>query len=222
MTRESAPAHARDSLADVLSRMPRARAVRRVLMHRVTVVAFACPLALSACASPDDGPEVTQEEIAVPPDAVQEETAVRPDTVRRPGIRFDPDSIVPGTRVGDLVLDSIRVGRTPSGPSVGSAFFGGELSLTGHTLRHFDADLAPVSVCFEADPASAARMPRWEGDERRPWFCFDDPAVAARLIASPGDSVQATIVIDDFTIHFSFSDAVNSARIVRMVAGNGS
>jgi hypothetical protein len=44
-------------------------------------------------------------------------------------------------------------------------------------------------------------------------------ADAVRALGAPSDSVRASIVIDDFTIHRGLSDQVNSARFVRAVAG---
>lgn len=144
-------------------------------------------------------------------------SAPSPD-VRRPGIRFDPDTLAAGARVGGLVLETVRSVDPAAGRDAASASFRGEITLTGQTLRHPDDDLAVVSVCFEADSASAARMPRWEGDERRPWFCFSNRAEATRLLAAPGEIVTASVVIDRFTIYYGVSDEVNSARLVRVLS----
>src|SRR3712207_7969887 len=61
-------------------------------------------------------------------------------------------------------------------------------------------------VCFEADAESAARLPRWGGDDRRPWFCFENQAQARRALGPPSDGVKATVVIDRFVIHRGLSD----------------
>ena len=100
---------------------------------------------------------------------------------------------------------------------VGIARFRGEIELSGRTFRHPDADLGGVAPCFEADSASAAKLPRWAGDERRPWFCFVNRADATRALGPPGNEREATIVIDGFTIHRGLSDQVNEARLVRVV-----
>ncbi len=135
----------------------------------------------------------------------------------RPGIRFDAGTIRPGARVGELVLDSIAARRaTIDSVFVGVAHFRGEIELTGATIQHPDPDARPL--CFEADSASAARLPRWEGDERRAWFCFENQAGAIRAIGPSSDGVAAAIVIDRLTIHRGFSDQVNSARLIRGAA----
>jgi len=136
----------------------------------------------------------------------------------RPGIRFDAATLRPGTRVGNLVADSVTARRTVVDSTyVGMAQFLGRIELSGATLRNPDADLKDVASCFEVDSASAARLPRWSGDERRPWFCFVNPADSKRALGAPSEGVPATIVIDSFTIYRGLSDEVNSARFVSRV-----
>jgi hypothetical protein len=118
-------------------------------------------------------------------------------------------------QVGDVVADSLAVRVALDSTWVGTVRFTGELILSGQTLRHFDADSR--ALCFEADSASAARMPRWAGDERRPWFCFENQAEAVRVLGPPSEGVQVTIAIEAFTIHRGLSDEVNSARFVRVI-----
>ena len=129
------------------------------------------------------------------------------------GIRFEPSAITPGTKLGAMSLDSIEVRTAFDSTRVGTAWFRGEVELSGAKLRHFDADAD--ALCFEADSASAARLPRWTGDERRAWFCFTNRRAAQAALGPPGDSARATVVIDRLTIHRGMSDEVNSARFVR-------
>jgi hypothetical protein len=153
----------------------------------------------------------------VPDDSPPDTTSVRP--IGRPGLRFDPATTTKGTVIGVLTLDSIDAHRAHDSSFVGTARFGGQIELSGATLRNFDPDLSGKLTCFEADSTSSARLPRWSGDERRSWFCFTNNDDAARALGPPSDSVQATIVVDSFTIHRNLSDAVNSARFVRLLSG---
>ena len=138
----------------------------------------------------------------------------------QPGIRFDPVALRPGTPVGELVAESVDARRTPLDSSyVGVARFRGRMRLSGWTLRNPDPDLYDVAVCFEADSASASRLPRWSGDERRPWFCFGNRHDAARALGPASEGVPATIVIERFTINRGLSDQVNSAWFVQLVRG---
>jgi hypothetical protein len=115
-------------------------------------------------------------------------------------------------------VDSITARRTVVDSTfVGMARFRGRIQLSGSTIRNPDADLKDVASCFEADSASASRLPRWNGDERRAWFCFVNPADSKRALGPPSEGVPATIIIDSFTIHRGLSDEVNSARFVSLL-----
>lgn len=139
----------------------------------------------------------------------------------QPGIRFDPSSLRPGQRIGALVADSVSAQLTVVDSTyVGYARFLGELELTGRIVSHPDADLREVTTCFEADSVSAARLPRWSGDERRPWFCFENQGEAERRLREARADSVLTVVIERFTINRNLSDAVNSASFVRLGRGS--
>jgi hypothetical protein len=168
-------------------------------------------VALAACGG-------TREQEAPSAGAIDSTATISPSRPFRPGMRFDPATIRPGTRVGDLVLDSVTARRTAVDSTfVGMARFRGRIQLGGSTIRNPDADLKDVASCFEADSASASRLPRWNRDERRPWFCFVNSADAKRALGPPSEGVPATIVIDSFTIYRGLSDEVNSARFVSLL-----
>jgi hypothetical protein len=90
--------------------------------------------------------------------------------------------------------------------------------VSGLTFSHPDGADYPFP-CFEADTASARRLPRWAGDTRRAWFCFENRDDAKTWFGGAAAGVPATIRIDRFTIHRNFSDAVNSARLLEIVSG---
>jgi hypothetical protein len=131
---------------------------------------------------------------------------------------FDPATIKAGDTIVGLVVQNIERQRTPLGDWVGSARFTGTLTLSGHTFSHPDGADYPYP-CFEADSASAQRLPRWVGDQRRSWLCFANAQAArARLGTSPGR--LATIRVDSFTVHRNLSDAVNSARLIAVISNS--
>lgn len=181
-----------------------------------SVITTACLLcfAFAACGKTGDtdtSRPATTDSVATPPTV----------TAFRPGIRFDPAALRPGTRVGDFVAESVSVSRAVVDSTfVGTARFRGQIQLTGWTLLHPDPDMKTVASCFEADSVSASRLPRWSGDERRPWFCFANATDATRALGPPSEGVPATIVIESFTIHRGLSDQVNSARFLRRVQHN--
>lgn len=178
---------------------------------RFAVGACILSLVLIACgeAPVPDPAEEASPDVSAPP----------PERSEPPGIPFDPATVRPGDSVGALVVDSVVARRNVVDSTyVGMANFRGRLELSGRTIPHFDSDLADGNVCFEADSASAARLPRWSHDERRPWFCFSNPAEAATALGPPGAAVDATIVIEDFSIQRGLTDEVNSARFVERVS----
>jgi hypothetical protein len=179
------------------------------------IVAVTCLLQLVLGACGDARQTETSRADSIPPSAA----APLRDPFR-PGIRFHPATLRPGTQVGELVVDSLVV----DGPLIDSTYYGvawlrGQIQLSGWTLRHADSDLSDIALCFEVDSASAARLPRWLGDERRPWFCFGNRVAAARALGPPSEGVRATIVINRLTIRVSGSDDFNTANFVRLVEG---
>ena len=132
------------------------------------------------------------------------------------GVVFDPSAVRVGDRIAGLTISRRDVKVAGDGTTqVGTIQFRGEVQLSGRTVRHPESDVR--SVCFEADSVSAARLPRWAGDRRRPWFCFANLHVAIARLAPPGADRAAEIVVDGLTINRGLSDEVNSARLIRVV-----
>ena len=130
---------------------------------------------------------------------------------------FDPSRIRVGDSIAGLVVERVNVTRAVVDSSfVGDIRFRGEIELSGSKIPHFEPDVSGAA-CFEADSASAAKLPRWAGDRRRAWFCFSNLQQATRALGASSAGPPARIVIADFTIHRGLSDQVNSARFVRLV-----
>lgn len=126
---------------------------------------------------------------------------------------FDPATARVGDTVVGLVLEEIRPERASTGEWVGSARFRGSVPVTGRRFPHPDGSDYPYP-CFEVDSSTALRLPRWKGDERRPWFCFENGAEASTALGTAGRVYS--ILIEHFSIHRNLSDAVNTARFVRL------
>lgn len=140
----------------------------------------------------------------------------------RIGVIFDPSRVRAGDSVAGLVVERVTVSRAVVDSSfVGDIAFRGEIELSGSKIPHFEPDVSGAA-CFEADSASAARLPRWAGDRRRAWFCFSNLAWATRALGPSSAGPPVRIVIADFTIHRGLSDQVNSARFVRLIRDSAS
>ncbi|HVE78055.1 MAG TPA: hypothetical protein VNA89_04290 [Gemmatimonadaceae bacterium] len=137
------------------------------------------------------------------------------------GVIFDPLALRAGDTVAGLVVERAEVRRAAADSTpVGSVAFRGPLTLTGTVIPHFDGDARAADgrrpACFEADAASAERLPRWAGDRRRPWLCFTNAAAARRALGA-GDTVGTPprhVRLEAFTINRGLSDEVNAARFV--------
>jgi hypothetical protein len=185
---------------------------RRMLVQLLVLSVAACGRASGDRVS--DTATVRLADKQPPPSAAQGD----PDTVgsrrARLGVVFDPGRIRPGVTIAGLVVERIAANHTPMDSTlVGTAAFRGRIELAGSTIRHPEAD-ATKDVCFEADSASAARLPRWAGDRRRAWFCFSNAAAAAHALGPPRTVRPARIVISHFVIQRGLTDQVNAARFV--------
>lgn len=141
------------------------------------------------------------------------------------GVVFDPLATRVGDSVAGLSVARVEVRRAAvDSTPVGTITFRGILLLEGQVVPHFDSEARTsdggAPVCFEANARSAARMPRWRGDRRRPWLCFTNTDAARRALGpdTPGAAGmperERRIRIDDFTINRGLTDEVNSARLV--------
>jgi hypothetical protein len=178
----------------------------RSVKFRMMLVAVAT---LYGCANQ---PEPSVDTAKAP--AATDTLAVSPhDFWKDVGLRFDPDSIAIGQQFGSLTVARLAISKAYDSTRVGSAWFRGNIELSGRAMRHPDSEVD--QLCFEADSTSAARMPRWMDDARRPWFCFRDSKRAQVRLGQLGPDSLVRIVVDSFVIHRGMSDEVNTARLLR-------
>jgi hypothetical protein len=145
------------------------------------------------------------------------DSAVDPDSAgaarARLGVVFEPARAVEGDSVAGLRVQRLLVERvTADSIAVGTIVFRGQMELTGTLIRHPEPDAD--AVCFESDSASAARMPRWRDDRRRPWFCFANTARARAVFGAGGDDRRWIVRVEAFTINRGLTDQVNTARLI--------
>jgi hypothetical protein len=99
---------------------------------------------------------------------------------------------------------------------VGNVRFDGEVTIGGERMNHPDYPEIK-EVCMAVDSASAVRLPRFPGDTRRRWLCFENRADAERQLGPAGTRGPLTVVIDRYQTVRHFSDAYDSATLVRVV-----
>ena len=183
-------------------------------MPRPTLLGAALRLVMvTSCAPASDHSATTG-------DTAARDTSFRDITTVTANV-FDPATARVGDTIAGLVLENLERQRAVSGEWVGSAHFRGTLLLTGQTFAHPDGPDYPFP-CFEVDSPSAPRLPRWEGDTRRPWFCFENSAEARSILDGSTPGRRFSIRVDRFTIHRNLTGAVNSARLFGLSLGDTS
>jgi hypothetical protein len=181
----------------------------------VSRAALSCILGLSmpACGSGGSDDAANTDRATLPSSALPADPDSAGAARARIGVVFDPSRVRPGDTIAGLVVRHIAAARAIDSSLVGSITFNGQLELAGRTVPHPEAD-ASDAACFEADSASAARLPRWAGDRRRAWFCFSNATEANRSLGPSWQERRAHVVIADFVINRGLTDQVNSARFV--------
>ena len=158
-------------------------------------------LILCACPQPADGDPT-------PTDTVFVDSS---GSHRKWGLLIEPYRIAAGDSIGPLRVRRADVQAAYDSTPVGTIALEGRLELTGFVVNHPEPDLD--AMCFEAEPVSATTLPKWYGDTRRPWFCFENVKDARRKLSPLVSGRMYTVIISDFTIHKGMSDQVNGARL---------
>ena len=175
----------------------------------------------AACGGAPDGAPARADDPALTPGGAR----FVPD--REPH-HFDAGTLAPGDTFLGLRVVHTDVQRVfEDSVWSGTVRFAGEVEVTGVYQRHFDYP-EPAALCFHVtDDASIRRLPdfapdTWTSTNARHWFCFSNADDAVRLLGAGEEPVAATIAIDDFINHRLFTDAVDEARLLRVVAVRGS
>lgn len=151
-------------------------------------------------------------ESSVTPEASTPASPEEPQT-NTPDNRFDPRKIEPGDQLLGLEVVSVEANSVPNYGVTGKARFRGEVTVSGTYKSQEEG-----TPCFYVDEASASKLPRFQGDERIVWFCFNNPEEAKKAIGSVGtEGKKAAIVINDYETVYYPSDVYDTATLVRVV-----
>jgi hypothetical protein len=143
---------------------------------------------------------------------------------------FDPGAVEPGDTVLGLVVVSKDVQRAEAIDSVwvGNVVFEGDLVLQGVYQPHFDWPEVATPCFHVTDPASMARIPRFEPDSwtspnAKTWFCFSNPDVALELLGPPEEPREMVIALGRYQLSRHFSDVYDTGELVELLeAGSAS
>jgi hypothetical protein len=132
-------------------------------------------------------------------------------------IVFDPATVKVGDTLGTLRVARVDIARAADDMGyVGNVRFDGEVTISGERMNHPDfPDIK--EVCMRIDSASVVRLPRFPGDTRRSWLCFENRPDAERQLGPAGTRGALTVVIDRYQTVRHFSDVYDTAMLIRVV-----
>jgi hypothetical protein len=132
--------------------------------------------------------------------------------------RFDPSRLQVGDRLLGLDVISTDVSAFGSDAYVGTVSFSGDITVQGTYSPQTELVGSDRPIpCFFVNDASNSQLPRFENDERRPWFCFTNPEDVKAAFGHSTAEQDATIVINAYTTVYIPSDVYNEAQFVRLV-----
>ena len=190
--------------------------------RRLPAAAVCWAALLAGCEAPAErGRGSADASAAADPTPTRAAPAPAPRTSPASAPRFDPGAIQPGDTVAGLVVDSKEVSRVFGDSAwVGTVVFDGEVELTGVYQSHFDWP-EPRAACFHVAASSRSRIPRFEPDawtspDAKTWFCFTDTERAIQLLGAPDTPRVATVVVRRYRVERHFTDAYDTAELVRV------
>ncbi|MEQ9670607.1 hypothetical protein [Coleofasciculus sp. G2-EDA-02] len=132
--------------------------------------------------------------------------------------RFDPRKLEPGNKFMGLEVVSVQADSLPNYGVIGRVKFRGQIAVTGTYEPNHQLPGNTEIPCFVVDEAAAIQLPRFQGDDRQVWFCFNNPEAAKQQLG--GEDTQpkkAIIVIDDYETVYYPSDVFDTATLVGVI-----
>lgn len=98
----------------------------------------------------------------------------------------------------------------------------GQITVTGKYYRDFDNEVMGDGVCFMVNKASAKLIPRRNGDQRAPWFCFSNQQTAIntfKIAKKPAKGYcryagQATVTVNRYATYVEESEGSDLAQLL--------
>jgi hypothetical protein len=131
---------------------------------------------------------------------------------------FDPTKLQIGSRFMGLKvtkMDATCKTNGYDGMYLGTATFQGKIIISGIYNPRYEIE-GGEDVCFNVAQQDDLKLPRMWGEQRVPWFCFDNPARAKQLLGTE-KALQIQIVIDNFTIVHEPKGVYNRATLVGVI-----
>ena len=134
---------------------------------------------------------------------------------------FDVHAAEVGDVVVGLTIASLEVSEPDAPYLTAHVGFTGEVAVSGTVTAYDDHEQLGDAVCVGSfDPASERALPRMLQDTRYAWFCFTNSDVASAEVFGSGTETDATVVVDEFTIHYAPTEMWNTSRLLRVEEGS--
>ena len=187
------------------SRAPSSTAARTIAIAAVAAFTMLASLACTDTADRSPADSVAPADSASP--------GARPPVT----LAFDPAAVKVGDTIGGLRVSKADISLAAGDMGyVGDVQFDGQVTISGERMTHPDYPDVKT-ICMRIDSASVARLPRFPEDQRRSWLCFENQEDAVRQLGAAGTRGTMTVVIDRYQTVRHFTDAYDTAVLVRVV-----
>lgn len=133
----------------------------------------------------------------------------------QPSNVFNPSELKVGDHFLGLKISEMKV-VCKQEKYIGKVTFQGEAIVSGvYDLSYPLED--SEGICFEIALQAEKNLPRMLGDDRQPWFCFDNQEKAKKVFNGSKNAFFAKIVINDFQIIYEPKGVFNRANLVKVI-----
>jgi hypothetical protein len=136
---------------------------------------------------------------------------------------FDPGAVQPGDTLFGLVVASVDGERAAADSVwVGNVVLEGDLVLQGVYQPHSDWPEVTAPCFHVTDPASAARIPRFEPDaytvpDGKTWFCFSNPDAAIEMLGPAEEPREMVIALGRYQLWRQLSDVHDMGELTELL-----
>ena len=159
-----------------------------------------------------------------PPDSIPDGPAHMPGDPPPPvNNRFDAGQLSVGDEVLGLRVSriAVRPATPPDSGYLGEVAFAGNVTLSGRYRAHPEYPGEGANyMCFFVDSETAARLPRFEADERLPWLCFTNRDFTIAELGPLDTEGGATVVVDEYRTIRQRTNAFDTALLVSVITRN--
>jgi len=165
-------------------------------------------------------PEVTEQSTG--PEGTEDTAANNSGNLPAADNLFDAEEYGQGDTILGLKIEKINITDNPDKSSVDKYWatvrFSGKVEITGSFKINQGDEFLGDSISFKPDDISDLKLPKLLHDSRYTWFVFENTDAVKQALSFNGAEGFATVIIDNYTINYSPSDAYNTAIFIDIIA----